>query len=53
MTLRGFGRNKARTWYNYRPLNSKDWLALAVIAVVVILALYKRNVDTAIWYPFA
>ncbi|OEE59264.1 hypothetical protein A1OK_14575 [Enterovibrio norvegicus FF-454] len=52
MTLRGFGRNKSRTWYNYRPLANKDWLALAAITVVVGLAIYKRSVETAtIWYP--
>ncbi len=53
MTLRGFGRNKARTWYNYRPLTAKDIVVLSGIALCVVLALYKRHLEAAtVWYPF-
>ncbi|WP_028025285.1 energy-coupling factor transporter transmembrane component T family protein [Enterovibrio calviensis] len=53
MTLRGFGRNAKRTWYNARPLATKDGIALIIIALLVALAIYKRYTDAAtIWYPF-
>ncbi|KXF81756.1 energy-coupling factor transporter transmembrane component T family protein [Enterovibrio coralii] len=54
MTLRGFGRHNSRTWYNQRALTSKDWALLAVLALLVTLALVKRNMETAMmWYPFS
>ncbi|MDD1794585.1 energy-coupling factor transporter transmembrane protein EcfT [Enterovibrio sp. ZSDZ42] len=53
MTLRGFGRNPKRTWYHSRPLTAKDGIALAVIALLVALAIFKRSSEAAtIWYPF-
>ncbi|CZF79296.1 Energy-coupling factor transporter transmembrane protein EcfT [Grimontia celer] len=52
MTLRGFGRNTSRTWYNERPLVAKDWSMLALIAICVALALTKRSLDNGVvWYP--
>jgi energy-coupling factor transport system permease protein len=52
MTLRGFGRYSSRTWYNYRPLTSKDIVVLIGIVICVGLAFYKRYTEgTVIWYP--
>jgi energy-coupling factor transport system permease protein len=53
MTLRGFGRNKSRTWYSLKPLQQRDWICLAVITIGVVLAITKRLLDTQLfWYPF-
>ncbi|WP_162063837.1 energy-coupling factor transporter transmembrane component T family protein [Vibrio taketomensis] len=53
MTLRGFGRNNGRTWYNQRPLTRQDALTLVVIALVVAAAIGKKVTDTQLfWYPF-
>lgn len=37
MDLRGFGKNRRRTWYNTRPLTREDYLAIAVSAAIFIL----------------
>ncbi|WP_194435831.1 energy-coupling factor transporter transmembrane component T family protein [Vibrio fluminensis] len=53
MILRGFGRNKGRTWYSMRPLTSMDKSVLVLIALIVVAALAKRYFDTQLfWYPF-
>ncbi|OLQ95572.1 hypothetical protein BIY21_06275 [Vibrio ponticus] len=53
MILRGFGRNKGRTWYSMRPLTSMDKSVLVLIALIVVAALTKRYFDTQLfWYPF-
>jgi len=53
MTLRGFGRHKARTWYSYSPLKRIDFVCLSVIAFIVVLAIAKRILEPELfWYPF-
>jgi len=53
MTLRGFGRHSSRTWYSAKPLGRNDKLCLTAIAVIVVLAIVKRWIDTELfWYPF-
>ncbi|MGF1755392.1 energy-coupling factor transporter transmembrane protein EcfT [Vibrio makurazakiensis] len=53
MTLRGFGRNKSRTWFSQSPLKNVDFIVLAVIAVIVGLAIAKRiSEEHLFWYPF-
>ncbi|GAB2646757.1 energy-coupling factor transporter transmembrane component T family protein [Vibrio panuliri] len=53
MILRGFGRNKGRTWYSMRPLASLDKFVLLFIALIVVAALAKRYYETQLfWYPF-
>ncbi len=53
MTLRGFGRNKKRTWYSLKPMTKNDYVALAVIAVVLIFGILHRMESTSLfWYPF-
>lgn len=53
MTLRGFGRHSSRTWYSAKPLGRNDKLSLIAIALIVVLAIAKRWIDTELfWYPF-
>ena len=53
MTLRGFGRHKARSWYSARPLHSSDKLCLVAVVLIVLLAIVKRYLETELfWYPF-
>ncbi len=35
MELRGFGRNRKRTWYNLRRMQRSDWI-VAILAVVIL-----------------
>ncbi len=39
MELRGFGKEKKRTWYTYRSLKRNDWLAIGFAAVILIIDL--------------
>ncbi|NOI79284.1 energy-coupling factor transporter transmembrane protein EcfT [Vibrio tubiashii] len=53
MTLRGFGRHKARSWYSARPLHSSDKICLVAVVLIVLLAIVKRYLETELfWYPF-
>ena len=36
MDLRGFAKNKTRTWYTTRRMNRKDFIALAISALIFI-----------------
>jgi len=36
MELRGFGIKSKRTWYSSRPFSNKDYIALAIFAVISI-----------------
>ena len=42
MELRGFGKNKKRSWYMARPFRAVDWLAMAFCALLLAAALYLR-----------
>ncbi|WP_104399635.1 energy-coupling factor transporter transmembrane component T family protein [Vibrio penaeicida] len=53
MTLRGFGRNKSRTWYSAKPLTTIDKRVMSAVVIIVCLAFVKRYLDpTLFWYPF-
>lgn len=39
MELRGFGKNKERTWYSARPFQSRDYLSLALFVCILVLSL--------------
>ncbi|MFB9215926.1 energy-coupling factor transporter transmembrane component T family protein [Vibrio sinaloensis] len=53
MTLRGFGRNKSRTWYSLKPLSRADKICLVMIVLVVAAAIAKRVLEPQLfWYPF-
>lgn len=54
MSLRGFGREKKRTWYRERRLKAADWLIIIGLFALWALALYLRFVKGIMfWYPFA
>ena len=54
MELRGFGKNKKRTWYAGRKLQRNDYLTLAVLLVFVVAALIITFADGNRFYnPFA
>lgn len=44
MDLRGFGKNKKRTWYNYRKMNKYD-----ALAIVVSSAVFIGTVAVSVW----
>lgn len=53
MVLRGFGRNKSRSWYNYKAINNKDILVIALISLILMASISKRILDAELfWYPF-
>lgn len=54
MDLRGFGKNKKRTWYVAKPLKKGDWLALIVGALVFAgsLAVTFFVNGSRFWNPF-
>ena len=35
MELRGFGRNKKRTWYTLRKMQKSDWIVVAIVIVIL------------------
>ena len=39
MELRGFGKNKTRTWYTRRPFARRDFIALVVGVVLLLISL--------------
>ena len=53
MELRGFGKNKKRTWYSGRPLKRNDYISLVVIVVFCTAALVFTYYDgTRFYNPF-
>ncbi|MGR5152818.1 energy-coupling factor transporter transmembrane component T family protein [Photobacterium swingsii] len=54
MTLRGFGRNKRRSWYSLKPLQTRDYAVLATVALVLAIGLMNRyQSESLFWYPFS
>ncbi|MBU9712722.1 energy-coupling factor transporter transmembrane component T family protein [Evansella tamaricis] len=39
MDLRGFGKNKKRTWYGYRPFQARDFVALGLLLILLVVSL--------------
>ena len=39
MELRGFGKNRKRTWYTRRPFAKRDFIALGLGVVLLIVSL--------------
>ena len=50
MELRGFGKNKKRTWYMARPFTSKDYLAMALGTVLLVVSLLLTKVNGSRYY---
>lgn len=54
MELRGFGKNKRRTWYSAKPFKTGDYAAVAVCVALVGAAVYLNFVNNGRFYnPFA
>ncbi len=54
MELRGFGKNKKRTWYMGRPFTKWDILSIAVCAGILAAAIILNRVNGGrFWNPFA
>ncbi len=54
MELRGYGKAKSRTWYSYRPLQKRDYLAILFCTLVFMAVLFMRFVvvKNLFWNPF-
>lgn len=53
MELRGFGKNKKRTWYSQRKMKRNDWLVLALALAVLLIDLVVTFWDGNRFYnPF-
>lgn len=53
MELRGFGKNKKRTWYVERPFTAKDWCALALGIALLAFSITVIILDGGrFWNPF-
>lgn len=53
MDLRGFGKNKKRTWYHRRKYEKLDIaFAIASFVVLILSIAIKTGVGAVYWYPF-
>ena len=53
MELRGFGKNKKRTWYMARPFTRLDFLSMALCAALLAAALLLNHLNGGrFWNPF-
>ena len=52
MELRGFGKHDKRTWYTRRPFARRDFIALAVGDVLLLISLTVTIRFGRIYNPF-
>lgn len=53
MELRGFGKNKKRTWYAKRPMKKNDWLTIGFIVIILVIDLMVTFWDGSRYFnPF-
>ena len=54
MDLRGFGKGKKRSWYSFKPLQTKDWISMFICLLIFLFMLYIRIfVNKSMFYnPF-
>lgn len=53
MELRGFGKNKKRTWYMGRKFKAPDFMCIIVCAVLVAVSLYLNHLNGSRYFnPF-
>ena len=54
MDLRGFGKNKKRTWYVAKPLTKGDWFAMAFGVLILLGSIFMSTVvnGSRFWNPF-
>ena len=54
MELRGFGKNKKRSWYMARPFRASDILSMLFCALLLAAALYLNYLNgSRFWNPFS
>ena len=53
MELRGFGKNKKRTWYMARPFTKRDILSMVFCALLLALSIWSNvSRGTRFWSPW-
>ena len=53
MILRGFGKNRKRTWYRADSLKTADWILIVFMAALIALTVYLRfGTGVKFFYPF-
>ena len=52
MELRGFGKNKKRTWYTKRPFARRDFIAIAIGVVLLAVSLFVTIRFGRFYNPF-
>lgn len=53
MELRGFGKNKKRTWYMGRPFKSADIISMIICALLIVVAFLLNYINGSRFYnPF-
>ncbi|MFR5831778.1 MAG: energy-coupling factor transporter transmembrane component T family protein [Lachnospiraceae bacterium] len=52
MELRGFGKNKKRTWYTKRPFTRRDFIAIAIGVVLLAVSLFVTIRFGRFYNPF-
>lgn len=53
MELRGFGKNKKRTWYSLRKMKRNDWIVVVLVLAVLVIDLVVTFWDGSRYYnPF-
>ena len=53
MELRGFGKNKKRTWYRLRKMKKNDWIVVALVLAVLVIDLVVTFWDGSRYFnPF-
>ena len=53
MELRGFGKNKGRSWYMARPFRAADFVSMAFCALLLAAALILNHLNgSRFWSPF-
>lgn len=52
MNLRGFGRERKRSWYSGTNYTNLDFISIGVMIVLLIGVYYIKNMLNGFWYPF-
>ena len=53
MELRGFGKNKKRTWYSSRPFRKGDYIAIIASVAIMVISMVLNIVNGGRYYnPF-
>jgi len=51
MELRAFGAEKTRTWYRTVSFKTRDYASIAILAAMLVVAIYLRTKFTTYWVP--